>query len=69
MFDKLMDDTPTSSSDNELQRYLATNVEDVKDALIWWTERCAMFPRLSYMAHDYLAIPSEHRALSFLAFS
>lgn len=33
MFDNLMDDTPTSSSEDELQCYLSTDVEDVKDDL------------------------------------
>ena len=36
MFDNLMDDTPTSSSDDddELQCYLATDIKDVKDGLM-----------------------------------
>jgi hypothetical protein len=38
MFDKLMDVAPTPSSDDELQRYLALDVEDVKDMLMWWYE-------------------------------
>jgi hAT family C-terminal dimerisation region len=63
MSDDLMDDTPTCSSDDELQHYLATDVEDVKDALMWWHERCTSYPRLSRMARDYLAIPGK-----FLAF-
>jgi hypothetical protein len=67
MFDNLMDDTPTSSSEDELQRYLSTDVEDVKDALMWWTERRAMFPRLSRMACDYLAIPGEYLISSCLS--
>ena len=70
MFDNLMDDMPTptsSSADDELQCYLATDVEDVKDGLMWWYERCMMFPHLSHMAHDYLSIPGEH--LVFLLLS
>ena len=70
MFDNLMDDTPTptsSSADDELQRYLATDVEDVKDGLMWWYERRTMFPRLSRMAHDYLSIPGEHLVFSLLS--
>ena len=67
MFDKLMDDTPASSSEDELQCYLSTYVEDMKDALMWWSERCAMFPRLSRMACDYLVIPGEY--LVFLCLS
>ena len=60
MFDNLMDVTPPSSLDDELQRYLATDVEDMKDRLMWWHERRALFPRLSHMARDYLSIPGKH---------
>jgi hAT family C-terminal dimerisation region len=62
MFNNLMDDMPASSSgsDDELQHYLATDVEDVKDGLMWWYERCTMYPHLSHMAHNYLAIPCEY---------
>ena len=59
MFDCMMDIAPPSSTDDKLQRYLAADVEDVKDGLIWWYERCAMFPRLSWMARNYLSIPGE----------
>jgi hypothetical protein len=60
MFDKLMNTAPPSSSDDELQRYLATDVEDVKDGLMWWHERRALFPRLSRMARNYLSIPGKY---------
>ena len=60
MFDKIMDAAPTSSSDDELQRYLAADVEDVKDGLMWWYDKRATFPRLSRMARDYLSIPREY---------
>ena len=66
MFDNITDITPTSSSDDELQRYLAADVEDVKDGLMWWHEQRAKFPRLSRMARDYLSIPGE--VLIVLAF-
>jgi hypothetical protein len=59
MFDTFLDDTAGSSDDDELQRYLATDIEDVKDPLMWWHQRRKMFPCLSRMAHDYLAIPGE----------
>jgi hypothetical protein len=59
MFDTIMDVTPKSSDDDELQRYLAADVEDVKDGLMWWHERRAVFPRLSRMGRDYLSIPGE----------
>ena len=45
---------------DELERYLSTVVEDVKDGLIWWYERCTSFPHLSHMAHNYLSIPGKH---------
>ena len=64
MFDSLMDTTPltghVASSNDELQRYLATDIEDVKDGLMWWYEKHEIFPRLSQMARGYLSIPGEH---------
>ena len=59
MFDTFLDDTAGSSDDDELQRYLATDIEDVKDPLMWWHQRRKTFPRLSRMARDYLTIPGE----------
>ena len=59
MFDTINDITPPPSTSDELQRYLASDVEDVKDALKWWHERCKTFPELSRMACDYLSIPGE----------
>jgi len=60
MFDNLLNTAPTSSYEcDELECYLATDVEDVKDGLAWWYERHAMFPHLSCMAQDYLSIPGE----------
>jgi hypothetical protein len=68
MFDNLMDNAPTSSSsDDELQRYLAMDIKDVKDGLMWWYERCTMFPHLSRMARDYLAIPCEYLIFLYLS--
>jgi len=58
IFDSIMDILPTSITD-ELHRYLAADVEDVKDGLMWWYERRMLFPRLSRMARDYLSIPGE----------
>jgi len=54
-----MDIAPPSSMDDKLQRYLAADVEDVMDGLIWWYERRAIFPQLSCMARNYPSIPSE----------
>ncbi len=62
-----MDATPTSSSNDELQRYLAADIEDVKDGLMWWYERRAVFPRLSRMARAYLSIPGEYLVFSRLS--
>ena len=59
MFDRMMDVAPPSTTDDELQHYLAADVEDVKDGLLWWHERRAIFPQLSCMARDYLSIPGE----------
>jgi hypothetical protein len=40
IFDDLPDLAPTSADyRDELERYLATDVENVKDALLWWYER------------------------------
>jgi hypothetical protein len=59
MFNKMMDIAPKSSSSDELQCYLAADVEDVKDGLMWWHERHTAFPHLSCMGQDYLSIPGE----------
>jgi hypothetical protein len=42
---------------DELDRYLATDPELTDNALKWWHEHRAMYPRLSRMALDYLTIP------------
>ena len=60
IFDSIFDTTPTSPNTlDELQCYLAVDVKDVKDALMWWHERRGSFPGLSRMARDYLSIPGE----------
>jgi len=61
-----MDIAPPPSSSDELQCYLAADVEDVKDALMWWHERCRIFLWLSHMACDYLSIPGEYLVFSCL---
>jgi hypothetical protein len=44
MFDGLMDTSPTSSDDDDkLQWYLTTDVKDVKDGLMWWYDKHAIF--------------------------
>jgi len=60
IFDSIFDTTPTSpNTSDELQCNLVVDVEDVKDALMWWHERCGSFPGLSRMARNYLSIPGE----------
>ena len=66
MFDDLPDLAPMSSDlCDELDRYIAADVENVKpeDALKWWYERRTTFPRLSLMARDYLSIPGKFACL------
>jgi hypothetical protein len=67
VFDNLLD-VMTSSQDNhnKLDCYLATDVEDVKDGLMWWYERHATFPCLSYMAQNYLSIPGKYASISVI---
>ena len=55
----MMNIAPPSSMDDELQHYLAADIEDVTDGLIWWYERHAIFPWLSCMAWNYLSIPGK----------
>jgi hypothetical protein len=38
---------------NEVDRYLAMDVEYVNDSLTWWHEHRATYPRLFHMALDY----------------
>jgi hypothetical protein len=66
MFDTFMDNTAGSSSSDKLQYYLATDIEDIKDPLMWWHEQRKTFPHLSHMARNYLAIPGEYLILSDL---
>jgi hypothetical protein len=42
---------------NELDRFLSTDVEDVRDPLQWWYDGCQSLPKLSRNARDYLSIP------------
>jgi hypothetical protein len=50
---------PSVQASNELQQYLETDPENVKDAIAWWHEHHATYPRLSQMAIDYLTIPGK----------
>lgn len=42
---------------DEFERYLSMPTEAVDNPIKWWYERQDMYPRLSRMALDYLAIP------------
>jgi len=58
MFDALL--KPSASSKgarDEIDRYLATDTEEVDNPLLWWWEHRSMYPCLSRMALDYLSIP------------
>ena len=60
IFDNLPDLAPAALEfRDELERFLATAVEDVKDALKWWFDRRASFPCLLRMVRDYLSIPGK----------
>jgi len=50
-FDNLLNVATSSQDDHDkLDHYLAMDVEDVRDGLMWWYERRATFPHLSHMA-------------------
>jgi len=48
-----------SDLQNELERFLATDPEEVTDVLLWWFEQKHIYPRLYRMALDYLSIPRK----------
>jgi len=65
IFDGILSIAPTSLHTlDKLQHYLASDIEDMMDALKWWYEGRGLFPYLSRMAHDYLSIPSEQCLLT-----
>jgi hypothetical protein len=49
---------------SELDTYLSQPVEKVRDAIAWWWDHRAVFPRLSSMALDYLSGPGMCRTFS-----
>jgi hypothetical protein len=59
MFDNLSTLAAPNAADlrDELDRFLSTDPEYVKDVLMWWFERQHLYPQLSRMALDYLSIP------------
>jgi hAT family C-terminal dimerisation region len=44
---------------DELDHYLSTDPELVRDFIGWWYERQNAYPQLSHMALDYLMIPGK----------
>ncbi|SJL03663.1 uncharacterized protein ARMOST_16509 [Armillaria ostoyae] len=58
IFDSLPMLATAGSTQDELDRYLSTDPENVDDGLAWWNERRAMYPHLSRMALNYLSIPA-----------
>lgn len=56
MFDELPE---YPELEDELDRYLSTDVERVTDPLKWWYDRRSSYPRLHRMAMNYLTIPGE----------
>ena len=54
----------SSDLDNELDCYLAADIEDTKDLLMWWYEHHGAFPNLLRMARNYLLIPGKSNNLS-----
>jgi hypothetical protein len=59
-FDNLLDIMPPSPDNrDELECYLAMDVENVQDGVKWWYDKQSTFPCLSCMAQDYLSIPGK----------
>jgi len=57
IFNNLLDIVPPPPDDcDELDHYLAIDVEDMKDGLMWWHEKCTAFSCLLHMAQNYLSI-------------
>ena len=54
----------SSDLDDELDCYLAADIKDTKDPLMWWYEHRGAFPNLSRMARDYLSIPGKSNNFS-----
>jgi hAT family C-terminal dimerisation region len=46
---------------HEIDVYLTSAVEKVKDPLMWWWDHRKVYPNLSIMALDYLSAPGEQR--------
>ncbi|TFY79033.1 hypothetical protein EWM64_g4980 [Hericium alpestre] len=48
---------------SELEEYLRSPVEKVKDPVQWWFSKRHVYPKLSRMALDYLSIPATSTAV------
>ena len=46
---------------HEIDVYLTSAVEKVKDPLMWWWDHRKVYPNLSRMALDYLSAPGKER--------
>ena len=61
MHTNIFDSLPTlarkTQHKDELDTYLAIEIEDVGNALKWWYDNRLTYPCLSRMALDYLTIP------------
>ena len=58
MFDTLLKPSTSSKSiGDEVDRYLATDTEEVANPLLLWWKCHSIYPCLSRMALDYLSIP------------
>lgn len=49
-----------SELNDELERYLGTDTEQVTDPIRWWHDQKVSYPHLHRMALDYLTIPGKH---------
>jgi len=53
----VLDEGPKTGPNWTFKHYLSMGTENVKDSLLWWVEKQAMYPHLSRMARNYLSIP------------
>jgi hypothetical protein len=65
-FNKLDVVSPSADNCDKLNHYLAMDMEDMKDGLMWWYERYATFSCLSHMAQDYLSISDKCAIISVI---
>ncbi|KIM55495.1 hypothetical protein SCLCIDRAFT_98428, partial [Scleroderma citrinum Foug A] len=58
IFDSLPSLAKKALPKDELDRYLAADIESITNALKWWYDHQTTYPCLSRMAMDYLIIPA-----------